>query len=160
MPGSAQMPSAPWCYELLPHQNVENKRELAFSLWPGCSIFVANSLLTVCVRQSMTEEHEMEQRSYPLEAFSFLWSPISKLSSEVTSYFLWILRQGFDSQPTVYCKLVTWSLNCVCVCVCTRSVLGMDPKASLFMPSRFCTTELNPQHESRLCDKREGEIFT
>lgn len=87
MSSSAQMPSIPWCYEILSPQNIENKRELAFSLWLGSSIFVANSLLALCIRQSMIEEHELEQRSYPIEAFSLLWSPVSELSSEDTSYF-------------------------------------------------------------------------
>lgn len=90
MPNSAQMHSTPWCYEILPHQNVEDKRELAFSLWLGCSIFVANSLLALRVRQSMIEEHALEQRSYPLEAFRlrgllFLSSP--QRSHHISSEF-------------------------------------------------------------------------
>lgn len=53
---------------------------LAFSLLPGFSISVTGSCLVLSVRQTMIEEHEMEQRFYPLDAFNLLRYTIPKPS--------------------------------------------------------------------------------
>lgn len=74
---------------------------LAFSLLPSFSISVTGSCLVLSVRQAMIEEHELEQRFYPLDAFNLfnlLRYTIPKPSLETTSYFLPILR-SFDPWP-------------------------------------------------------------
>lgn len=68
---------------------------LSFSLFPGFSTSVTGSCLVLSVRQAMVEEHEVEKRSYPLDAFRLLRYTSPKPSLEATSYFLLILR-SFD----------------------------------------------------------------